>query len=93
MMVGASKVDERRVLLIEPEIIELSEEYAVLSCGMGQTHKMILKIIEAYADEIKNDLDELVLEEWDYNNYSNDLVNKVGDPQEWKHKQKKRPWN
>ena len=51
------------------------------------------EIIEAYADEIKNDLDELVLEEWDYNNYSNDLVNKVGDPQEWKHKQKKRPWN
>jgi len=76
--------------LTEPEIVELSEKYAVLSYGMGQTYAMIQKIIEAYADEIKNDLDDLVLENC---NFNEDSSKKVGDPKEWKHKQKKRPWN
>lgn len=76
--------------MTEPEIIELSEKYAVLSRGLGQNYAMIKKIIEAYADEIKDDLDDLVLENCNFNEYS---AKKVGDLQEWKHKQKKRPWD
>ena len=65
--------------------VESSEEYET-----PYTFNMIQKIIEAYADDFKNELDDLVLENCDFNE---GLAKIVGDPQEWKHKQKKRPWN
>ena len=65
--------------------VESSEEYET-PC----TFNMIQKIIEAYADDFKNELDDLVLENY---NANEDLARKVGYPQEWKHKQKKRPWS
>lgn len=54
------------------------------------TFNMIQRIIKAYAEDFKNELEDLVLENC---NFNEDLAKIVGDPQEWKHKQKKRPWS
>jgi len=76
--------------LIEDRFEKLSEEYAILARGSSVSYMILNKIIEAYAMELAEEVDNLVVEEY---NRGNEPPKKVGDPKEWRHKQKKRPWN